>query len=139
MTTILTISFPVQGQAQSEVALIRGLAGFMPASDFMRPRNDFAVNLLELRLRLLNGELLVSARLLKDFPSGCDPAKRAALCDGFDIGIEEVFSCVEVMRRDCLDEPTCTREVHGATKDTGLRLPEPGRARGARCPDPNPA
>ena len=38
----------------------------------MRPGNDVALNILERRLRLFHGELLVSARLLKHLPARCD-------------------------------------------------------------------
>jgi hypothetical protein len=41
----------------------------------MRPGNDVALNILELRLPLLHSELLVSARLLKHLPARCDATK----------------------------------------------------------------
>ena len=54
----------------------------------MRAGNDVALNILELRLRLFYGELLVSARLLKHLPARFDAAKGAAWRHGFDIRIE---------------------------------------------------
>jgi hypothetical protein len=54
----------------------------------MRVGNDVAVNFLELGLRLLQLELLVSARLLKHLPAGSDATKGAARRHRFDIGIE---------------------------------------------------
>src|SRR4030095_1639989 len=71
-------SLVVERQARCEVTLIRHFAGFTPASDLMRPGNDVALDLLELRLRLLHRELLVSARLLKHLPACCDATKAAA-------------------------------------------------------------
>jgi hypothetical protein len=54
----------------------------------MRPGNDVALNILELRLRLFHGELLVSDRLLKHLPASRDATKGAARRHGFDIGIK---------------------------------------------------
>ena len=53
----------------------------------MRPGNDVAVKLLELRLRLFHGELLVSARLLEYLPARCDATKGVARGHRFDIGM----------------------------------------------------
>jgi len=74
--------------------------------------DDVALNILELRLRLFHGELLVSARLLKHLPARGDTTKGAARCHGFDIGIEELLRCLEIMRRNSLDELTCAGEPH---------------------------
>src|SRR5919204_5940306 len=65
-------SLIVERQAEGKVALVRDLAGFTPACDLMRPGNDVALDILELRLRLLHGEFLVSARLLKHLPARSD-------------------------------------------------------------------
>ena len=54
----------------------------------MRPGNDVALKFLELRLRLFQSELLISARLLKHLPAGCAATKSAAWRHSFDIGIE---------------------------------------------------
>lgn len=54
----------------------------------MRPGNDLAFNLLEIKARLLYGELLVSAGFLEHVPARFDAAKRAAGSRGFNIGIE---------------------------------------------------
>jgi hypothetical protein len=54
----------------------------------MRPGDDVALKLLELRLRLFHGELLVSARLIKHLPARCDTTKSGARRHGLDIGIE---------------------------------------------------
>ncbi len=78
----------------------------------MRSGNDVALNFLELRFRLFHGELLVSARLLKHLPPRRDTTEGAARCHGFDIGIEELFRRLEIMRRDGLDELTCAGEPH---------------------------
>jgi adenylate cyclase len=53
----------------------------------MRSSDDVAVTFLELRLRLLDGELLVAARLLKHFPACRNTTKRAARRQGLDVGI----------------------------------------------------
>ncbi len=45
----------VERQADGEVALVRDFAGFTPASDLMRPGNDFVFDLLELGLGLFDG------------------------------------------------------------------------------------
>jgi len=81
-------SLAVERQADCKVALVRDFAGFTPASDLMRPGNDLAFNLLEITLRLFNGELFVSARLLKHMSARRDATKRAAGSRGFNIGIE---------------------------------------------------
>jgi hypothetical protein len=78
----------------------------------MRPGNDVALNILELRLRLVHGELLVSARLLKHLPARCDAAKTAAWRHSFDIGIEQLFGRVQVMRDDGLYELARAGELH---------------------------
>src|SRR5262245_43417572 len=104
--------FAVERQAQCKVTLVCRFAGLTPASDLTGPGNDVALNLLELRLRLFHGELLVSTRLLKHLPAGCDAAKGAARRHGFDIGIEQLFRRVEIMGHDSLDEPTCAGELH---------------------------
>src|SRR5262245_26521608 len=78
----------------------------------MRPGNDIALNVLELRLRLFDGELLVSARLLKRVLAGCDATKSAARRHGFDIGIEQLCGRVEVMRDNSLDELACAGASH---------------------------
>jgi hypothetical protein len=100
-------SFVVKRQAHRKVALICHLASFPPASGLMRPGNDVAFNILEFRLRLLQSELLISARLLKHLPAGCDATKRAAWRHSFDVGIKQPFRPLEVMRGDSLDELTC--------------------------------
>jgi hypothetical protein len=84
-------SFVIERQAHCEVTLIRHFASFTPAGDLVRPGNDVALNILELRLRLFHGELLVSARLLEHLPARGDTTKGAARRHGFDIGIEELF------------------------------------------------
>jgi hypothetical protein len=78
----------------------------------MRPGNDVALNIFEHRLRLFHGELLVSARLLKNLPARCDAMKGAAWRHGFDIGIEQLFGRVQVMRDNSLDELACAGELH---------------------------
>jgi hypothetical protein len=78
----------------------------------MRPGDDVALNILELRLRLFHGELLVSACLLKHLPARCDATKAAAWRHSFDIGIEQLFCRVQVMRDDSLDELSCAGELH---------------------------
>jgi hypothetical protein len=81
-------SFVVKRQAHCKVALIRHLASFTPASGLMRPGNDVALKFFELGLRLFQNELLISARLLKHLPAGCDATKGAARRHSFDIGIK---------------------------------------------------
>jgi len=88
ITMILTISFVGERQAHGKVTLIRHFASFTPTSDLTRPGNDVALDILELRLGLFHGELLVSARLLKHLPARCDATKGAARRHRFDIGIE---------------------------------------------------
>ena len=78
----------------------------------MDPDDDVALNILELRLRLFHGELLVSARLLKYLPTRCDATKGAARRHRFDIGIEQLFRRLEIMCGDSLDELTCPGELH---------------------------
>jgi hypothetical protein len=79
----------------------------------MRPGDDVALHIPELRLRLFHGELLVSARLLKHLPTRCDATKSAARRHGLDIGMQELFRCLKIMRRHRLDELTRTGERHG--------------------------
>jgi len=81
-------SVVLERQAQLEIALVRHFAGLTPASDLVCASNDFAVNFLELGLRLFHLELLVSARLLKYLPAGLDATKRATRRHRFHIGIE---------------------------------------------------
>jgi hypothetical protein len=102
----------VERQAQGKVALIRDLARLTPASDLVRPGNDVPLDVLELWLRLLDGELLVSVRLLKHLPACCDPTKGRTWRHGFDVGIEQRFRCLEIMGGDGLDELTCAGGVH---------------------------
>ena len=84
----------VDRQAHYKVTLVRHFAGFTPASGLTRPGNDVALNMLELRLRLFHGELLIPTRLLKHLPARCDPANRATGRHGFDIRIEQQFRCL---------------------------------------------
>ena len=84
-------SFIIERQAQSKVTLIRDFASFTPTSDLMRPGNDVALGVLELRLRLFHGELFVSARLLKHLPARRDATKAAARRHRFDIGIDQLL------------------------------------------------
>jgi hypothetical protein len=77
----------------------------------MRPGDDVALNISELRLRLFHGKLLVSARLLKHLPARRDATKAAARRHRFDIGIEELRRRLELMRRDSLDELTRAGEL----------------------------
>jgi hypothetical protein len=105
-------SVAVERQADCEVTFIRDFAGFTPASDLMRLRNDVALNFLELRLCLFDDELLVSARLLKRLSARADATKSAARRHGFDIGIKQRFGRVQVMRDDSLDELACPSELH---------------------------
>jgi hypothetical protein len=105
-------SFVVERQAHCKVTLIRYFAGFTPASDLVRPGDDVALDFLELRLCLFHGELLVSARLFKHLSARCDASKGAARGHGFDIGIEQLFGRVQVMRDDSLDELACASERH---------------------------
>ena len=106
-------SFVVQRQAHRKVPLIRHFAGFTPASDLVRTGNDVAVDVLELRLPLFHGELLVSARLLKHSPARHDASKGVARRHGLDIGIEQLVRRLEIMRRDSFEKPTCAGELHG--------------------------
>jgi hypothetical protein len=71
-------SLVVEGQAQRKVTLVRHFARFAPASDLTSPGKDVTVNILELRLRLFDRELLVSARLLKHLPARRDATKGSA-------------------------------------------------------------
>jgi hypothetical protein len=105
-------SFAVERQAHRKVTLIRHFAGFTPACDLVRPGNDVALDVLELRLCLFQRELLVSARLLKHLSARCDATKGAARRHGFDLRVEQLFGRVEIMRRDSLYELTCTGELH---------------------------
>jgi hypothetical protein len=75
-------------QAQCKVTLVRHFACLTPASDLTRPDNDVVPNVLELRLRLFHGELLVSARLLKHLTTCGDATKGATWRHRFDIGVE---------------------------------------------------
>ena len=86
----------------------------------MRPGNDVALELLERRLRLFQGELLITARLLKHLPAGCAATKSAARRHSFDIGSKQPLRSLEVVRRHSLDEPTCASELHRPNL-TGLR------------------
>jgi hypothetical protein len=78
----------------------------------MRPGNDVALTILELRLRLFHGELLVSTRLLKHLPARGDATKAAPWRHNFHIGIEQLFGRVQVTRDDSLDELSCSGELH---------------------------
>jgi hypothetical protein len=80
--------FVVERQAHCKVPHIRHFGSFAPASGFMRPGNDVALDLFELGLRLFQGELVVSARLLKHLSARCNATKGAARRHRFDIGIE---------------------------------------------------
>ena len=107
----------------------------------MRPGNDVALDLLELRVRLFRGELLISTRLLKHLTARCDATKGAARRHRFDIGIEQRFRRIEIMRDDSLDELTCVGEPHRvsvslcAAYDPIMALPasSSGETRVARC------
>ena len=81
-------SLVVDRQAEFKVALVCDFARLTPAGDLMRPGNDLAFNLLEIKARLLYGELMVSAGFLEHVPARFDAAKRAAGSRGFNIGIE---------------------------------------------------
>jgi hypothetical protein len=71
MTILTTLSWSsVRRRANS--SLVCDLVRFTPASDLSRPGNDVSLDLLEPRLRLFHGELVVSARLLKHLPARCD-------------------------------------------------------------------
>jgi Bacterial transcriptional activator domain len=78
----------------------------------MRPGDNVAVELLELRLRLFQGELLVSGRLLKHLPACSDATKGAAGRHGLDVGVEELLRRVQIMCDDSLDELSCAGELH---------------------------
>ncbi len=78
----------------------------------MRPGDYVALEVLELRLRLFHGELLVSAGLQKHLPARRDAPKGAAWSHRFDIGIQELLGRVQVMCDDSLDELSCTSEPH---------------------------
>ena len=84
-------SFVIERQAHRKVTLIRHLASFTPASCLVRPGDDVALSILELRLRLFQGELLVSPSLLKHLPACWDATKSATWRHGFYIGIEQIL------------------------------------------------
>ena len=67
---------------------------------------------MKFRLRLLDGELLVAARFLEHLSACCDATKGVARRDGFDIGVEQLFRRLEIVRHDCLGELTCAGEPH---------------------------
>ena len=77
----------------------------------MRPGDYVALELLELRLRLFQGELLISGRLLKHLSTCSDAMKAAAWRHGLDVRIEEPLGRVQVMRDDSLDELPCAGEL----------------------------
>jgi hypothetical protein len=45
-------------------------------------------------------------------PTCCDATQAAARRHDFDIGVEQLFGRLEIMRHDCLDELTYARELH---------------------------
>ncbi len=105
-------SFLIERQAHGKVTFIRHFAGFAPASCLVRPGDDVALSILELRLRLFQDELLVSASLLKHLPACWNATKSAAWRHGFYIGIEQLLRCLEIMRRDGFNELTCEGQLH---------------------------
>jgi hypothetical protein len=140
--------FAVEPQAECEVALVCDFAGFTPTCDLMRSGNDVAIDLLELRLCLFHGELLVSARLLKHLSARCYATNAAARRHRVDIGIEEPFRPLEIMRHDSVKELTCPGERHRRNVTAGMcaahrRELKPRRSRpraiAGRSNEPRPA
>ena len=66
----------------------------------------------QLRLRLLDSEVLITARLLEHLPARRDTTNSAARCHGFDVWIEELLRRLEVKCRDSLYELAGGAERH---------------------------
>jgi len=116
MTTTLTMRSS-SSVRDCYLTLICQFAGLTPAGDLARSGKDVAVDILEVGLRLFHCEPLVAARLLEHLPTRCDAMKRVARRHGLDIGVEQFLRCVEIVRRNGLDELTCAGELHGRDPD----------------------